>query len=195
MSPGRTCEYPHFLASPGRGRRSRYCVSFTAACCRTRPVSQRGSKGSEISRTSTVFHGTGYRMERASCAGCSRDRRVWRQLCRYAQRSRASALHPTERTGRAGGRSELTLLATDHAAHHLQFNALFIRTEVLCAKADKMRFCANVLQLRHSAAHPLGTQGLVTRAASTSPGLRCSRLFHQSLPLYARAECALEQRA
>jgi hypothetical protein len=86
-----------------------------AACCRTRPVSQRGSKGAKISRTSTVFHGTGYRMERASCAGCSRDRRVWRQLCRYAQRSRASALHPTERTGRAGGRSELTLLATDHA--------------------------------------------------------------------------------
>lgn len=44
------------------------------------------------------------------------------------------------------------LVATDQPPHHLQFNALFIRTEALHSRATKIRFWMYVMKMRHAIA-------------------------------------------
>lgn len=68
------------------------------------------------------------------------------------------------------GETGFVLLATDQPRNHLQFNALFIRADLLRAKARKIHYWAKAMRLRRIIAHhvlrlvPYGVrQALLTR--------------------------------
>lgn len=43
-----------------------------------------------------------------------------------------------------------SLVATDQPLHHLQFNALFVRADVLRSKSARIRYWISVMRLRHA---------------------------------------------
>ena len=46
--------------------------------------------------------------------------------------------------------AEFSLIATDQPPHHLQFNALFVRADVLRSKSARIRYWISVMRLRHA---------------------------------------------